>query len=128
MQRSPVRALVNTAKQQMDDNPLNFPNEESYANTCCICRLTFYGRRTRVVCRRCSTFTRAFDLARDKPDVSAVTVIHGGPSRPTVCCRLCRALTPSTGTKLCDRCWELERRVKADPDLAWKILRRLIKF
>ena len=27
-----------------------------------------------------------------------------------------------TGTKLCDRCWELERRIQADPTLARKIL------
>lgn len=26
------------------------------------------------------------------------------------------------GTKRCDRCWELEKRIKADPDLARAIL------
>jgi hypothetical protein len=27
-----------------------------------------------------------------------------------------------TGTQLCDRCWELEKRIKADPELARRIL------
>lgn len=37
-------------------------------------------------------------------------------------CRICGTATPMTGTKLCDRCWELDGRIKAAPDLARKIL------
>ena len=44
-------------------------------------------------------------------------------NKETVFCRLCSARTVYVGTRLCDRCWELERRIVADPDLAAKILR-----
>lgn len=37
-------------------------------------------------------------------------------------CGLCGAATQHTGTKRCDRCWELEGRITAAPDLARKIL------
>lgn len=37
-------------------------------------------------------------------------------------CRLCEKPTPMLGTKLCDRCWELETRIRNDPELALKIL------
>jgi hypothetical protein len=37
-------------------------------------------------------------------------------------CRLCTKPTPMLGTKLCDRCWELERRIECDRELALKIL------
>lgn len=43
----------------------------------------------------------------------------------TVPCRLCEKPTSMTGTRLCDRCWELERRIFADPVLAKKILDQL---
>lgn len=33
-------------------------------------------------------------------------------------CEWCGKETPMTGTKRCDRCWELERRIEADPKLA----------
>lgn len=42
--------------------------------------------------------------------------------RPTVDCELCGNKTPMLGTKRCDRCWELETRIKHDPELARKIL------
>lgn len=42
--------------------------------------------------------------------------------RPRVDCRLCGTPTPMLGTKLCDGCWELERRVLSDPEMARKIL------
>jgi hypothetical protein len=45
-------------------------------------------------------------------------------SEPTVHCEICGDATPMTGTKRCDRCWELERRIMADPDLAEKIIHR----
>jgi hypothetical protein len=38
-------------------------------------------------------------------------------------CRICGNQTPMLGTKLCDRCWELESRIKHDPELARKILK-----
>ena len=44
---------------------------------------------------------------------------------PTVPCDLCGRPTFSFGTRRCDPCWELERRIKFDPDLAAKILREL---
>lgn len=44
-----------------------------------------------------------------------------------VSCRLCGKLTPMLGTKLCDRCWELESRIKHNPELARKILEQLEK-
>lgn len=46
---------------------------------------------------------------------------------PTVPCRLCRAPTPMLGTKLCDHCWELERRVQQAPKIAARVLRRVEK-
>lgn len=46
---------------------------------------------------------------------------------PTVPCRLCDKPTIMTGTKLCDRCWELESRIYHNPELAQKILTNLRK-
>jgi hypothetical protein len=43
----------------------------------------------------------------------------------TVPCELCGDPTPMTGTKRCDRCWELERRIKSDPELAKRIFLQL---
>lgn len=40
-------------------------------------------------------------------------------------CCLCGKPTSMTGTKLCDRCWELKMRIKADPALAHRILMEL---
>lgn len=40
-------------------------------------------------------------------------------------CHLCHAPTPRTTTNLCDRCWGLERRIKADPEITRKILNGL---
>jgi len=40
-----------------------------------------------------------------------------------VACDLCEALTTMTATKRCDRCWELEKRIRRDPELARKILK-----
>jgi len=45
----------------------------------------------------------------------------------TVQCRICGKWTPMTGTKLCDRCWELETRIERDPELARKILEQVDK-
>ncbi len=41
----------------------------------------------------------------------------------TIPCTICGEPTVYFGTKLCDRCWELERRIQAAPELALKILR-----
>ena len=43
--------------------------------------------------------------------------------RPHVPCSLCGTPTPYTGTKRCNRCWELESRIQAAPVLAEKILK-----
>ena len=40
-------------------------------------------------------------------------------------CRFCGAPTYMTGIKLCDRCWELEHRIRANPELARVILRQV---
>lgn len=40
----------------------------------------------------------------------------------TVPCGICGKQTKSTGSKRCDRCWELEHRIQADPEIARKIL------
>lgn len=45
--------------------------------------------------------------------------------RTLVPCELCSIPTPMSGTKRCDRCWELERRIHMDPELARQILARL---
>jgi len=37
-------------------------------------------------------------------------------------CKFCGDPTPMTGTKCCDRCWELETRIRKDIHLAKKIL------
>lgn len=46
------------------------------------------------------------------------------PNVETVPCELCGKPTTMTGTKRCDPCWELERRIKAAPEIAWRILIR----
>lgn len=38
---------------------------------------------------------------------------------------MCGTPTTMTGTQRCDRCWELENRVQANPELARQVLRRL---
>lgn len=48
-----------------------------------------------------------------------------GSKTPTVPCRLCSSPTPMLGTKLCDRCWELEHRIEGDVELAIKTLDNL---
>lgn len=45
----------------------------------------------------------------------------------TTPCTICNAPTAMLGTRLCDRCWELQRCIEADPDLARKILAELDK-
>jgi hypothetical protein len=41
----------------------------------------------------------------------------------TVPCGICGRPTPMRGTKRCDRCWELETRIEAAPEIAKLILR-----
>ncbi len=51
--------------------------------------------------------------------------VEGGmynDNQKTINCRLCDTPTNMLGTKLCDRCWELETRIQGDPELARKIL------
>lgn len=48
-------------------------------------------------------------------------------SDKTVPCELCGEPTTYTGTKRCDRCYQLEFRIKANPKLARKILERIEK-
>ncbi len=37
-------------------------------------------------------------------------------------CRFCGAGTTMTGTRLCDRCWELQRLISLDKRVAQKIM------
>lgn len=39
-----------------------------------------------------------------------------------ISCGICGGPTTMTGTKRCDGCWELERRVRNNPELARKVL------
>ena len=39
-----------------------------------------------------------------------------------VSCRHCGRSTPMLGTQMCDRCWELDHRIRGDVQLARKIL------
>jgi len=43
----------------------------------------------------------------------------------TVPCKWCSTATRMTGTRMCDPCWELERRISADPELARRMLAEL---
>lgn len=45
----------------------------------------------------------------------------------TIACHICGLQTPMLGTKLCDRCWELQSRIIANPHLAKKIISSLNK-
>ncbi len=40
-------------------------------------------------------------------------------------CEICGQPTSMTGTKRCNRCWDLERRIRMDPSLAERIVTRL---
>lgn len=51
-----------------------------------------------------------------------------GYSAGTCLCALCGAVNGNTSTKRCDRCWELESRINAQPDVAERILsKRTVK-
>jgi len=58
------------------------------------------------------------------PNAGALT---GNP--PFKPCMICGepsiTLAGTNGTQRCDRCWELERRIECDPDLARKIIARI---
>lgn len=41
---------------------------------------------------------------------------------PTIACKWCGKPTTMLGTKMCDGCWELERRATANPDLTKRML------
>lgn len=43
----------------------------------------------------------------------------------SVPCKWCQTPTPMTGTKECNRCWELRTRIEWDPQLANKIMKSL---
>ena len=43
----------------------------------------------------------------------------------TCSCGLCGKPTRMTGTKRCDGCWELESRIRRDPEIARRILHDL---
>lgn len=46
-------------------------------------------------------------------------------AQPAIACRLCGDPTPMLATKLCNRCYELERRVQDNPEIAGAILANL---
>lgn len=45
--------------------------------------------------------------------------------RGTVPCELCEEPTTNDGTERCDRCYELERRIKDDPGIAMQVIGNL---
>jgi hypothetical protein len=47
--------------------------------------------------------------------------------RKTVPCKWCKDQTYSVDTKCCDRCYELARRIRFDPEIAQDILNTLKK-
>jgi len=49
------------------------------------------------------------------------------PNDDTIGCKLCNRPTRMLGTKLCDPCWELQRRIEYNPEMALKILAELNK-
>lgn len=53
-----------------------------------------------------------------------VAYTHGGV-RPVIECIWCRGPTHMLGTKMCDRCYELQSRIYANPDLAKRMLAKL---
>lgn len=44
------------------------------------------------------------------------------PDRETIPCGICGTSTPMLGTRRCDRCYELETRIRDQPELARQIL------
>lgn len=43
----------------------------------------------------------------------------------TVPCKHCETPTPMTGTEMCNRCWELDTRIRHNPELAVSIIEDL---
>lgn len=43
----------------------------------------------------------------------------------TVACKLCGEPTPMLGTKMCNSCWELDKRIRMNPDIAAKIMKEI---
>lgn len=46
----------------------------------------------------------------------------GGDGSLFTACKLCGEDTPYLGTKQCNECWELEKRIQANPTIARKVL------
>lgn len=65
---------------------------------------------------RVGTWTKGWKAAEAHAKASAYD------PTATVPCALCGTQTFMTGTRRCDRCYELESRIKRDPDLARQIL------
>ncbi len=62
--------------------------------------------------------------------IQQTTASSAGPTEGppgTIPCKLCGKPTYMLGTKRCDRCWELETRVRTDPELAKRILEEIGK-
>lgn len=59
-----------------------------------------------------------------KPTCAGGTCFFGS-NQPVVVCEICGQVTQMDATKRCDRCWELERRINADPRLAVQIIRSI---
>lgn len=62
---------------------------------------------------RCATWQKGF---------AAAGVHHEAPAPETVSCGICGTQTRMTGTERCDRCFELESRIRRDPVIARLIL------
>jgi len=48
-------------------------------------------------------------------------------NEPTTPCMWCRVPTRMLGTCKCDRCWELETRIRSQPELARRMLEQIEK-
>ncbi len=59
----------------------------------------------------------------DATDRAAMNEIYAGGSFVT--CELCHSPHGRSATKLCDRCWELDQRIRDDPQLSREVLTRL---
>lgn len=53
-----------------------------------------------------------------------VAYTHGGVM-PVILCKWCGSSTHFLGTKMCDRCYELESRIEADLELAERMVKEI---
>lgn len=77
--------------------------------------------RENISCRRCSHRHPADLSCAKAAEIAAAT------KPKTVPCRWCSKETPMTGTEMCDRCWELDHRIRGDLEIARKIFAHYVR-